>query len=295
MELSGREKIWLMEEMNLLVTDPELAAIRNRAVAWVNARLEGALVERIRQDGGITSAQWDGFLAGQEPDFTGVQQVVFSQFSFSREEKKELRMLAKADKSAVADRMLAYLLKKERTAFQKQAGITAMAWRRFVNVSSYTSDDVVGKISEGLQLTAEENEVFRSLIFHDTFETTPELKEHVRELISKQFETITGFLLDAEISENAWEPFRTNPKGLPTSQSTLLKLILGLRMTRLEGSNLLHRVNSDFVMRRDLAVLICIRNRIFDPENCFYILEFFAEGYGGERYYRNLFTDPMLK
>ena len=117
----------------------------------------------------------------------------------------------------------------------------------------------------------------------------------MRKLILKQFDTITGFFLDAEISENAWEPFRTNPKGLPTSQSTLLKLILGLHMTKPEGCDLLHRVNSDFVMRRDLAALICIRNRIFTPEECFYILEFFAEGYGGERYYRNLFTDPALK
>lgn len=295
MALSGREKLWLTEEMNLLVTDPEGSAIRNRAVSWVNARLEGALIARIRQNGDIEDTRWERFLAGEEPEFAEVQQAVFSQFPFSREEKKELRLLGKVDKAAVADRMLAYLLKKERTAFQKRAGVTAMAWRRFVNVSGYTSDDVVKKISRGLCLTAEENEFFRSLIFRDTFETTPELKEYVRQQIRMRFDTLTEFLLEAELSENAWEPFRTNPKALPTSQATLLKLILGLHMTRPEGSDLLHRVNSDFVMRRDLATLICIRNGIYDPENCFYILEFFAEGYGGERYYRNLYTDPAEK
>ncbi len=296
MELTNQEKIYLIEQMNRLINDPELAAVRYRAANWVNARLEGALIAGIRADNGLSVAQWEAFLSGQipEPEFKNVQQRIFDKFRFSREEKNELRLMEKSGQplKAIAARMKEYLMKKERVEFRKQAGITATAWQRFINVSGYTGDSVVDMIANALHLSPEETAFFKSLVFHDTFSTSADLKKYVRKLIEGKKVSISHFLLSAGLSENAWEPFQTNPRGLPTSQATLLKIILGLQMDCPKGRDLLHQVNSDFVMRRDLAVLICIGSGIFEPENCYYILEFFAKSPGERPYYRNLFSDP---
>lgn len=296
MGLTKEEKIYLIQQMNLLINDPELAAIRYRAVSWVNAQLESGLMAKIRADHGLSAARWEAFLSGQitEPEFKNVQQILFDKFPFSREEQNELRLLEKSDQplETIAARMKEYLMKKERVAFRNRAGITATAWQRFINVSGYTGDDVIDKIIKALDLTEEEADFFRTLVFHDTFSTTDDFKKYVRKLMEDKKLSVSQFLLNAELSENAWEPFRTNSKGLPTSQATLLKIILGLQMDRPGGRELLHKVNSDFVMRRDLAVLICINSRIFEPENCYYILEFFAKSPGDRPYYRNLFSDP---
>lgn len=292
MELSGKEKVWLLEQMNLLVTDPELSAVRSRAAVWVTDRLKQELLNQIQAVCEITPDQWNSFTAGQEPDFSQTQAKIYENFPFSRAEKQEMKILARTDKTAVAQRMLTYLLKKARTAFQKQAGITATAWSGFLNCSRYTQDGVLDQIISGLGLCSQEAAEFRALAFRDTFSVDQDLKDHVRDLILDKNPSLSAFLLDSQLSENAWEPFRTNPKNLPTSQATFLKIILGLRSNQAEGRDLLHRVNSDFVMRRDLAVLICIRTKIFDIHTIYYILEFFAEGYGGERYFRNLYSDP---
>lgn len=299
MKLTNQKKVNLSEQMNLLVNDPELAAIRYRASNWVNAQLEGAMIAKIQADHGLSMAQWEAFLSGQDPAFKDVKQMLLDTFSFSDSEQKELRLLEKGGQplNAIAARMKEYLMKKERVAFRNRAGITATAWQRFINVSGYTGDDVIDKIINALDLTEEEAAFFRTLVFHDTFSTTDDFKKYVRKLIEdkkredKKF-SVSKFLLNAELSKNAWEPFQTNPKDLPTSQATLLKIILGLQMDRPGGRELLHQVNSDFVMKRDLAALICIDSGIFEPENCYYILDFFAKAPGGRPYYRNLFSDP---
>jgi len=295
MKLLGREKIYFVEEMNQLLADKELRDIRNRAVNWVDSRLEREILNRVKEQCGLAGELWELFLAGDETVFFDVQKQLFEANRFSRDEKRELSVLSEIDKVAAAKRMKTYLLKKERTAFQKRAGISAMSWSRFLNVSAYTSDRVTEQIADRLGLTNDERTELRNLMFRDTFSVSEEFKEHVRELIKREHSSIYDFLMDAELSENAWEPFRTNPKQLPTSQGTLLKLIIGLHMDRSAGREFLRWVNSDFVMRRDLAVLVCLNNRIFGPDECFYILEFFAEGDVGERYYRNLYTDPVFK
>lgn len=295
MKLSDQEKRYFIEEMNTLLADKELREIRNRAVAWVDFRLETELVRRLEEQSGVTWELWERFLKGDEEVFFDVQKKLFETCKFSRDEKRELHVLSQMDPAGAAQRMKAYLMKKERTAFQKRAKISAMSWSRFLKVSTYTSDLVTDQIVDVLCLTETEEAELRELIFRDTFPVKEELKEHVRDLIKENHTSIYDFLMDAELSENAWEPFRTNPKNLPTSQGTLLKLIIGLHMDRSAGREFLRWVNSDFVMRRDLAVLVCLNNRIFGPDECFYILEFFAEGDVGERYYRNLYTDPVFK
>lgn len=291
MKLTNQQKVYFIKQMNRLVNDPELAAVRYRAVSWVNAQLESGLIAKLRADHGLTMAQWEAFLSGQDPAFQDVKQMLLDTFSFSDSEQKELRLLEKSGQplNAIAARMKEYLMKKERVAFRNRAGITATAWQRFINVSGYTGDDVIDKIINALDLTEEKAAFFRTLVFHDTFSTTDDFKKYVRNLIEGKELTVSEFLNNAELSKNAWEPFRTNPKDLPTSQATLLKMILGLRMDRPGGRELLHQVNSDFVMRRDLAALICIDSGIFEPENCYYILDFFAKSPGGRPYYRNLF------
>lgn len=286
------EKIWLEEQMNLLLADPVLAKIRYRASHWVLNRLEDRIKGQLCNLCGLRPEQWGQFQTGQEPEFSRVQQAVFTNFKISRDEKRELRILAELCKDASAERMLAYLVKKEAESFRKQAEITDPAWRRFINCSSYTSPEVASRIENALQLTPDERSHFRALLFQDTFQATQALKEHVRKQIEGKKTTITAFLQKAEISENAWEPFRTNAKNLPTSQATLLKLIVGLEADQEKGAALLHEVNSDFVMRRDLAVLICIQNRIYNIREIYYVLEFFANGYSGERFYRNLYASP---
>lgn len=297
MELTVQEKIYLIEQMNNLNNDPLINAVRYRAVKWVNARLESALVAKIQADCGLSSEQWENFVLGQDPAFQNVRQALLNSFFFSREEQRKLCLMGKNDKlplaklqANIAAEMKAYLMNKERIEFRKMAEITPAAWQRFMDVSGYTSNSVIDQIADALALTAEESEIFRALVFHDTFNVTDDFKKYIRKNIKDKELSFSEFLLNAEISKNAWEPFLPDSKKLTTSQATLLKLILGLRMDQPSGGELLHRVNSDFVMRRDLAVLICINSGIFEPEECFYILEFFAEGYGGERCYKNIFS-----
>lgn len=295
MKLSDQEKRYFIEEMNTLLADKELREIRYRAVAWIDFRLEKELVGRLEELCGITWELWERFLKGDVAVFSEVQKKLFETCKFSRDEEREQKVLSQMDPLGAAHRMKAYLMKKERTAFQKRAKISAMSWSRFLKVSSYTSDRVTEQIAEAFGLTETEEAELCELMFRDTFPVKEELKEHVRDLIKENHTSIYDFLMDAELSENAWEPFRTNPKNLPTSQGTLLKLIVGLHMDRFGGRDLLQWVNSDFVMRRDLAVLLCLNNRIFEPDVCFYILEVFAGGVTEERYYRNLYTDPAFK
>ena len=87
----------------------------------------------------------------------------------------------------------------------------------------------------------------------------------------------------------AWEPFRENSKDRLSSQATLLKLVIGLSMDCDEGSSFLSRVESGFIVRRDLVVRSCIACGIYDVYELYDILELFAKGYGGERLYQNLY------
>ncbi|MBQ4504771.1 MAG: hypothetical protein II983_03780, partial [Firmicutes bacterium] len=136
MKLSDQEKIYFIEGMNQLLTDQKLSRIRQRAVSWVDDRLERNLLDRLQKQGEITSELWNLFLQGDKTVFFDIQKKLFELCPFSREEKRELKVLSEMDPSGAAHRMKSYLMKKERTAFQKGAGISAMSWSRFLNVSA---------------------------------------------------------------------------------------------------------------------------------------------------------------
>ena len=292
MYLSKTRKIQLEEQYNLLLTEPRIQELRSRASRWVFLRLARIQQIGLLEELGITAVQWRMFQQGQDPK---TAELVLKHTGLSRERTRQYRLLEKADPETAATWLIRQMLEREQRDFYTRIGISRHAWERFVNCSAYTNESTIDQIVQGLSLTPEEEQEFRALVFRDTFEVTGALKEKIRGEIAEQNVSISQFLERAELSENAWVPFGSNTKKLPTSQQTLLKLILGTEMNEAEGRSFLNLVQSDFVMRRDLAVLLCIQAGIYDKAEIYYVLEFFARGYGKERFFRNLYADPGLE
>ena len=292
MYLSTTRKVQLEEQYNLLLTEPRIQELRGRASRWVCLRLARMQQVGLLSKLNISAVQWRMFQQGQDPK---TAELVLDYAGLSRERTRQYRLLAKADPETAATWLIRQMLEREQRDFYTRIGISRHAWERFINCSAYTNESTIEQIARGLGLTQQEEQEFRSLVFRDTFAVTAPLKERVRWEIARQEVSISQFLERAELSDNAWVPFGSNTKNLPTSQQTLLKLILGAEMQEAEGRSLLELVSSDFVMRRDLAVLLCMREGIYDKTEIYYILEFFAQGYGKERFFRNLYADPGLE
>ena len=102
---------------------------------------------------------------------------------------------------------------------------------------------------------------------------------------------MSDFLNYAFVGKEAWESFYPiedeSFKEKKTSQDTLLKLVIGFGLDETGAWDFMDTAKSAFAVRRDLVVLSCIRRAYTNPMQVQEILDFFAEGSNGERYYTN--------
>ena len=157
-------------------------------------------------------------------------------------------------------------------------------WETFFTKEYLPTERNLEKICAGLGLNKEEEQSFRSLCIQRTFPVNDALRKDLKEKLKPEFgqETdthvlydIQAFMAHARLSEKAWNKFgirtkepkekKETPKTAPyTSQETLLMILIGLKMNENTGKGFLRQVHSGFYLYRDLVVLSCIRNGVYD-------------------------------
>ena len=265
------------EILNLLLADPDISRKRRLAPDWIDRQLR----ERIGAGLSFPANKNDRELLEKAADGLGL----------SNRKLREFRYLLSDDVTAAVEWLQEQLLSRERITFRKKAGIPAATWKRFYDASSYVGDETVKRIIEGLELDEAGAAEFRTLVIREVFQITKCLRDEISNRLKESGESITDFCSRSFISQNAWEPFRKKWEEGLTSQGTLLKLVIGFRLSRRAGEDFLALVGSGFVMRRDLVVLACMLCGIYDVYTLHDVLDFFAEGYGGERLYGNLYQN----
>jgi len=290
----------LRELLDTYTNDPDIISVRMAASNWVLERLNRGLDQKLADKYGITEERVFAFLEGLEPEYSEFEETVLGKLELSREQRRRfsasLRSVGEGNNKGRDSRKIAwktvkeYLQDKEQIAFRKQAGIAPARWKSFIEGSNYTGSENLSRISAGLQLNDAEKVEFLSLVIKDNFIINDKkFKEDLRTLIKEQDFSISEFLDHCFISLKAWEPFREKSKDRLSSQATLLKIVIGLSMDYEQGCGFLSRVESGFVVRRDMVVRACLACGIYDVYELYNILELFAEGYGGERLYQNLY------
>ena len=270
------------EQLNRLQTDEVVLRRRQRAGRWVDERLLENALEK-------TPDLKDLLQDGAE----GPSDALMSQLAFSGRKLREYRFLCAADPYAARDWLIEQIIHREQIAFRKENGISPATWKRFREGSAYPEEETLRQIIRGLRLNMQDEKEFRELVIREIFPVTVELRDEVREHLWQRNLTIREFLELAWISQTAWEAFQPAQCGSKTSQGTLLKMVIVFLMTPEEARSFLDIAGSDFVTRRDLVVLACLIQKIYDPFVLYEILEFFSRGYRNERLYQNLYHGAL--
>lgn len=300
-----RDKYVQIEEiLNQLQRSPDIRRRRSQAADWVCDRLQRQTECEFLTLLGISKAEWQQLQKGNEADFRKmIDKIVDSlhiqelssehkdTLSLSGRKKREFEALAAASPKVAAQWLTDYLTERARISFCKTAGISPATWKRFAECTVYTSEQNIDRIVQTLELNKKDADAFRAMVVRELFYDLSRLRPDLTRRIKEANLTISEFLSRAFISERAWKPFSSDRGNRPTSQGTLLKIIICLAMTPDEGKEFLALVNSTFVMRRDLVVLACMCRGIYDVYEVSDILEAFSQGYGGEKLYGNLYSN----
>lgn len=286
--------IHLEEELNNLLYDESIQAIRNGLVNFVFDRLRQRV--RIRLDD--IKLDIPGFLSGdpnKTDEFYQLLQTHQNALKISKNQMQELKRNAKYDRSCAVDFLMSVLVKKERIRFCETAGIAAKVWLPFENSTNLTGEATLNKIRTHLDLTPEEQLEFDRRIIRSVFYVHTNLRNTVHQLQKNTGMTLTEFLDYAFILKSAWEAFyksNEEPDKLKkTSQATLLKLVIGFDLDETGAWNFMDTAKSTFALRRDLVILSCIRGGYTDPIQVWEILDYFAQSDSDVPYYSNLYHE----
>ena len=283
----------LEEELNELRRDPRIRKRLTALTDFICERLGQRSEDRLRR-AGFDDAMKKGFLTGDSQQTKALYALLTEKgkdLGFSLEALKRLKRTAKQDRAAALEELAQELLEAKKIRFRKEAGIDAKIWIPIINNMTQPGDATLEKISNGLALSEEDRAFFRGLVIASVFSVTNELRDDNQDYRKRTGMTLTDFLNYAVIGKDAWEAFylsKTEP-GEPkkTSQETLLKLVIGFGLDEPEAWAFLARVESGFVLRRDLVFLACIRqdhnNPLLMPE----ILDFFGTDRWGQKLYSN--------
>lgn len=290
------------ENINSLLYDPEISRYRSGLSDFVLQKLRlrvRAWLERF----GITSDSEDEFLSDKPLGSTRLFQIVQQsreQLGLSNKMLSTFKLTAKLDRRGALAVLEDALLAKEMIAFRKEAAVSAKVWLNFIHCRNASGETTLNKIRSGLSLDEEDTLLFNSLVIHSVFYVDEAMRAEVRRLQKATGMTLTDFLIYSWISTDAWEAFYPVRKPAnadapdadrkKTSQETLLKLVIGFGLDEEGAKEFMLTSHSMFVFRRDLVVLSGIRCGYRTPALMQEILEFFAQGYNGQRYYSNLYS-----
>ncbi len=278
------------EELNELLQDEKIRKLRTALVEFVTERLRERM-QVFLKEAGFTVEVERSFLAGETDALYTLLEERKDLLGLSQKQMREIRRIGKFNRSAAWQHLMDMLLEEEKLRFRKEAGIAAKVWISFLNHTVLPGEATLEKIRSHLTLTPEQQQEFERRIIRYAFWVEHTLREKVHKLRKQTGLSLSDFLNYAFIGKEAWEAFYPledeDFKGKKTSQETLLKLVIGFGLDETGAWDFMDTAKSVFVVRRDLVVLSCIRCRCTDPIQVQEILEFFAEGRNGERYYKN--------
>ena len=199
---------------------------------------------------------------------------------------KKIKKLLKLDKEAAILELDETLLEKKIVSMCTEVCIKKQQFDCYRMNLSFISRDTVKAIAGYLRLTDDEKNELSKLAFYHPITGANRLAGKLNELISfwcKKHECgRLDFMEHALVSSKAMEVF--TKENTSTTQKTLLKLIVGLELpTEKKAENGLYTaeeflavLDSAFVIHRDLCLLACLYNRVYDPYKIFTILNRFS-------------------
>ena len=203
----------------------------------------------------------------------------------------EFQKRAKLDAASWRRFLLADVLPREKNRTQALndmiAGQNEDTWETFFTKEYLPTERNLEKICAGFGLDKKEEQTFLSLCIQRSFPINDALRNDLKEKLKPDFSREKGehilydtqaFMAHARLSEKVWnkfgirtkepkeekkskEPSETAPY---TSQGTLLMLLIGLKMNEPTGKEFLWHVHSGFYLYRDLVVLSCIKNNVYN-------------------------------
>ena len=283
----------LEEELNELLRDEKIRKLRTALVDFVTEQLRKRVLIQLEETG-FDQALKQGFL-GKDPEKTDAFYQLLQDrkdlLGISQQQMRQLKRNAKLKPECGWDYLVDLQLEEEILRFRKEAGIVAKVWLSFRNHTVLPGEATLEKLRSHLSLTPEQIQEFDRRVIRYMFRVDHPLREKVHKLRKQTGLTVLDFLTYAFIGKEAWEAFYPledksfNEKK--TSQETLLKLVIGFGLDEAGAWDFMNTARSVFAVRRDLVVLSCIRCGYKDPIAVQEILDFFAEGKNGERYYTN--------
>lgn len=278
------------EELNELLRDEKIRKLRTALVEFVTERLRERMLV-FAEEAGVNAEVERRFLAGETDVLYTLLETQKDLLGISQKQLREIRRIAKLDRAAAWQHMTDVLLEEEKLRFRKEAGIAAKVWISFLNHSALPGEATLEKIRSHLTLTWEQQQEFARRIIRYVFWVDHALREKVHKLRRQTGLSLSDFLNYAFVGKEAWEAFYPLEDELfkekKTSQETLLKLVIGFGLDETGAWDFMDTAKSTFAVRRDLVVLSCIRCGYTDPIQVQEILDFFAEGRNGQRYYAN--------
>lgn len=281
------------ETLNDLLSDEKIRKLRTALVEFVVQRLRERVLVRLEETG-FDAELKQGYLAKDSVKTDAFYQLLLDKrelLGISQKQMRELKRNAKASRECGWDYLLDIQLEEEILRFRKEAGIAAKVWLSFRNHTVLPGEATLEKLRTHLSLTPEQILEFDRRVIRYVFWVDHALREKVHKLRKQTGMSLSDFLTYAFIGKEAWEAFYPledeSFKEKKTSQETLLKLVIGFGLNESAAWQFMEVAKSAFVVRRDLVVLACIRCEYADPIRVQEILEFFAEGRNGERYYTN--------
>lgn len=281
------------EELNELLLDKRIRTLRTALVDFVTERLRQRVTVRLEAEG-FNAALIQGYLEKDTEKTDAFYQLLLNKreaLRISQRQMRELKRNAKINRACGWEYLQDIQLEEERLRFRKEAGIAAKVWLDFMNQTVLPGEATLAKLRTHLSLTPEQQKEFDLRVIRHTFWVDHDLRKKVHGLRERTGMSLVDFLAYAIIGKEAWEAFYPleDPsfRGKKTSQDTLLKLVVGFGLNEPAAWQFMQTAKSAFVVRRDLVVLACVRSEYLDPVQVQDILEFFAEGKNGVRYYTN--------
>lgn len=108
-----------------------------------------------------------------------------------------------------------------------------------------------------------------------------------------------SFYKYARITKTTWSNLRiwsADATGNVPKKETLLKIVIGLHLKPQEADQLMKKASNglNYNDLRDRVIMACMYKNIYEPEDVYEILEYFATADGKMRRFKNIYGDPDM-
>lgn len=307
------------QTLNILMGEEPIERRRTAAAAYLREHI-GAVADERLKGLGLGKREFTALANAEKPLFAQINRRL-EEAGISREKRSELRTVACAGPEAAEKQLRMLIYDQEMSKVFKRSGLGHTSWRAFIESSGYVTRDTAERIADAAGLDEKKRPVFLGLLVRDSFEDLTRLRPMLWGLMVENSVSESELRRRTLLSPRAWAPLaRSGGDGGKeveedlngvgedpgqensgkkaaadrVSQSTLLRLAVGLELDRPDSEKLLDSVGSGFIMRRDLVVLAAIILGIYDSWDVYDILEEYARGPMGVRYFGNIYQTRIV-